>query len=90
MSWTINFISQEQEDSIVLALSNDYQTEIEDVDGAIIPNPQSQSEFALEQVKTFLQDVYRGYKVKEADSVRQTAIIDADFYTADITLIRKG
>ena len=62
-----------------------YQTEIDGGEG-MVPNPQTQGEFAKEQIMKFVKDVYVSYKAKETDSARKTAIITAKTYTEDLTI----
>jgi formylmethanofuran:tetrahydromethanopterin formyltransferase len=60
----------------------DYETHIVDDDDNIIPNPQSEEEFAIEKIFDYVGDIMRAYSMKE----HQAAALAAARSAADAAL----
>jgi formylmethanofuran:tetrahydromethanopterin formyltransferase len=60
----------------------DYATHIVDDDNNIIPNPQSEEEFAIEKIFDYVGEIMRAYSMKE----HQVAALDAATAAADAAM----
>ena len=68
------------------ATQYNYQDEIGDEDGNMIPNPQTKKQFALEVIKSFVREVYKATKVKEVGTTIEQVRTGADDYTDEIAV----
>ena len=81
-------IPNNKKDAIIeaFAIQYNYQEELEDANGNMIPNPQSKKVFTANIIKSFIREIYKAVKIKEVNTAIQKARDDADNFTNDITL----
>lgn len=86
MTITIDIPGTKGNDIIVaFSAAYNYSDTIDGLHGGI-PNPQTPQQFTLEQIRTYIRSVYRGYKVAESRRGKAQVISDADSFTEELTV----